>query len=130
MAVEQVGQHLQGSAPLVVPVRGAAYHLGVGTERGVVDERAPADDAQVDAQFFPIGKGIEAGGGILAVQAQVQGEVIAGPGADHQEGQAMLGRDAGHQRLGSVAPGHPEQVGAIGHRLAGQGGHVHDPRAV
>ena len=37
----------------------------------------------------------------------------------------MLGGDAGHQRLGPVPAGHAEQVRAIGHRFAGQGGHVH-----
>ena len=42
----------------------------------------------------------------------------------------MLGGDAGHQRLGSVPAGHAEQVGAIGDRLAGQGGHVHGSRAL
>ena len=130
VAVEQVRQQLQGGAALVIAVRGAPDHLGVGTEGGIVHERAPADGAQVHPEFLPVGEGIKAGGRILAVQSQVQGEVVAGPGADHQEGQAVLGGDPGHQRLGSVATGHPEQIGAIGYRLAGQGGDVHNPRAV
>ena len=38
-------------------------------------------------------------------------------GADHQERQAVLGGDAGHQRLGPVTAGHAEQVRAIGTAL-------------
>jgi hypothetical protein len=60
VAGEQVGQRLQGGAPLVVPVSGAADHLGVGAERGVVDERAVGDDTQVDLQFLAVGKRVEA----------------------------------------------------------------------
>jgi hypothetical protein len=44
------------------------------------------------------------------------------------ERQVVLGGDAGHQRLGPVAAGHPQQVGAVGHRLPGQRGHVDGSR--
>jgi hypothetical protein len=82
VAVEQVREHLQGGAPLVVPVGGAADHLGVGAEGGVVDERAVGDDAQVHPQFLAVGEGIQAGGGVLPVQPQVQREgELAFPGA-------------------------------------------------
>jgi hypothetical protein len=56
--------------------------------------------------------------------------VVAGPGADHQERQIVLRGDPRHQRLGSIAPGHAEQVAALGHRLTGQGRDIHDFRAV
>ena len=49
MAVQQVGEHLKRGAGLVVAVGGALHDLGVGSERGVVDERAAADHAEVDA---------------------------------------------------------------------------------
>ena len=129
VAFEQVGQLLQGGASLVVAVGGAAHDLGVGAEGGVVDERAVGDDAQVHPQFFPVGEPVQAGGGVFAVQPEVEGEVVAGAGADHQERQVVLGGDAGHERLGPIPAGHPEQVGAVGHRLAGQRRHVHHPRA-
>ena len=104
---------------------------GPGTvDVAALARQAVGDDTQVDPQFFPVSEGIQAGGGVLPVQPEVEGEMVAGPGADHQEGQAVLGGDAGHQRLGSVTSGHAEQVGAIGHRLAGQGSHVHGSRAL
>ena len=67
-----------------------------------------------------VAEGIQAARGVLPVQAEVKGEMVAGAGADHQEGQVVLGRDAGHQRLGSVTPGHAEQVCAPLHRIPGQ----------
>ena len=42
----------------------------------------------------------------------------------------MLGGDPGHERLCPVAPGHPEQVRAVGDRLPGQRRHVHHARAL
>jgi len=60
VAGEQVGQRLQGGAPLVVPAGRAADHLGVGAERGVVDERAVGDDTQVDLQFLAVGERAQA----------------------------------------------------------------------
>ena len=43
-------------------------------------------------------------------------------------GMPCSGGDAGHQRLGAVAAGDPQQVGTVGHRRAGQLAHVHGPR--
>ena len=75
-------------------------------------------------QFLAIGERIEAGGRVVPVQAQVEGEVVAGARADDQERQAVLGGDAGHQRLGPVTAGHPQQVSTVSHRLAGQRGDI------
>jgi hypothetical protein len=42
----------------------------------------------------------------------------------------VLGGDGGHQRLGAVPTGHPEQVGAAGDRVPGQPGDVDGPRSL
>jgi len=51
--------------------------------------------------------------------------VVAGAGRDHQERYAVFGGYPGDQRLGTVAAGHPEQVGPTGHRRASQGDDIH-----
>ena len=117
-----------GRAALVVAVGRALHHGGIGPEGGVVDERAAGDEPQVDPEFNPVGERVQAPGGIFAVQPEVEGEVVAGAGRDDQQRHIMLGGDGGHQRLGPVTACHPEQVGPVGHRLAGQLAHVHDLR--
>jgi len=117
VAVQQVRQRVQGRAELVVTVRGCLHHLGVGAERRVVDERPAGDHAQVDMQFDAIGERAQAGRRVRAVQAQVEGEVVPGARGDHHEGDAVLGGDAGHQRLGAVAARDTEQVAARRDRL-------------
>ena len=104
---------------LVVAVLGALHDLGVGAERGVVDERPAAIMPRSMRSSTPSVSASRQRGRVLPVQAEVQGEVVAGAGRDHQERHAVLGGDAGDQGLGAVAAGHPEQVGAVGHRRAG-----------
>jgi hypothetical protein len=79
-------------------------------------------------QLDPIDQGVQAAGGVLQIQAQIPGEVVAGPGRDDQQGHIVLGGDAGDQGLGPVPAGHPQQIRPLGHRLAGQGGHIHRAR--
>ena len=88
------------------------------------------DRAQVDQQLNAIGQRVQARRRIGSVQAQVKSEVVAGTGGDHQERQPVLGRDAGHQRLGAVAAGDSEQVGAVRDRLPGYRRHVDQLGAV
>jgi hypothetical protein len=51
-------------------------------------------------------------------------QVVAGAGGDAHEPDVVPGRDGGDQRLGAVAAGHPEHVGAAGHGPLGQGEQV------
>jgi hypothetical protein len=127
VAVQQVRQRVQGRAELVVTVRGCLYHLGVGAERRVVDERPATDHAEVDMQFDAIRERAQAGRRVRAVQAQVQGEVVPGARGDHHEGDAVLSGDTGHQRLGAVAAGDTEQVAARRDRLPRHLRHVDRP---
>ena len=127
---DQVGKHVQRRAGLVVPVRRALHDLRVRAEGGVVDERATADHSQVDPQLQPVGQAVEAFGRVVAIEPEVQREVVAGARADDQERQVVLGRDAGDERLGAVPAGNAQQVGAAGHRVPGEGGDVDDARAI
>ncbi|CAM5397252.1 hypothetical protein STANM309S_00736 [Streptomyces tanashiensis] len=98
--------------------------LRVHPEGDGVDEGPPRDRAQVDPELLAVAQRVEAAGRVGAVEAQVQGEVVAGAGRHHQERQVVLGGDLGHQRLRAVAAGHPEQIGALGHGLPGQPGDI------
>ena len=124
VTLHQVREQVQRRAHLVATVGGGLHDLGVGAEGRVVDERLPVDHPQVDPQFDAVGQGAQAERRVFPVQPQIQGEVIAGARADHHERQAVLGGDTRHQRLGTVTASHPQQVGAVGHRLPGYGGHV------
>jgi len=124
LPLEQVGQRVEGGAYLVVAIGGCLHYFGVGAERHVVDERVTTDHSEVDPQLDAVGQRAQARHRILAVQAQVKGEVVAGARGDHQEGEAVFGGDAGHQRLGAVAARDAEQVSAVGDRLPGDRDHV------
>lgn len=86
MLGQQGRQHLQDGACLVVTVGRTLHDFGVHAERGAVDEDAPRvpvrrfslmDEAQIDAEFDAVGQRLQTAGGILPVQAQVHGEVVA-----------------------------------------------------
>jgi hypothetical protein len=60
---------------------------------------------------------------------EVEGEVVAGAGGDHHEGQVVPRRHFRHQGLGAVAARHAQQVGSLGNGLPGEFGHVLMPGA-
>src|SRR5580700_8034099 len=123
MALQQVRKRIQGRIQLVAAVGRGLDHLRVRAERRVVDERLAVDHPEVDPQLDSIGQSTQTGGRVLAIQPQVEGEVIARARADDDERDAVLGRDPGHEGLRSVASGDAEQVGAC---LDGLAGHLGD----
>ena len=123
-AAEQVGQRVQGGAALVVAVGRVVHDLGVGAEGRVVDERPAVDVAEVDPRLHPVAQRVEAAGRVLPVQPEVESEVVAGAGADHQERHVVLGGDLRDERLGAVAARDTEQVRPRGERVAGELLHV------
>jgi hypothetical protein len=104
----------------VVPVGGRLHDLGVQAGGGVVDEHPLPDQAQVDPALHRLAEGVQGPGHVLAVQAQVHGQVVAGAGGDADEPDVVAGGDAGDQGLGAVAAGHAEDVGATGHGVLGE----------
>ena len=129
VSLQQAGQRVQRGAEFVPPVGRSLHDLGVGTEGGVVDEGPAVDQAEVDPQLDPVAQGVQASRRVLAVQPEVEGEMVPGACADHEERDAVLGGDAGHQGLGAVTARDAEQVSALGDRLAGHGGDVDVPWA-
>jgi hypothetical protein len=107
LAGEQLGKQVQGGPGLVFAVGRALHHGGIGPEGRVVDERAPVDEAEVHTELDPVPEGVQAPRGVLAVQPEVEGEVVAGAGRDDQQWNVVLGGDAGDQGLGPIPAGHP-----------------------
>jgi hypothetical protein len=127
VAGQQPGQLVQGGAGLVVAVGRALHHRGRGPKGGVVDERAAGDAAQIDPQLHPITKRLQAPGGVFAVQPQVEGEMVAVP-AEMTSGGTSWAAATPATRAWS-RPRRPPPTGRpLGHRLAGQGGHIHRAR--
>ena len=88
-----------------------------------------ADQAQVDAEFDAVAECVEAAGRVVAVQPEIEGEVVTRTGGDDHHRDVPLGRDARDEGLGPVTACHAEQVGPAVDRLARQRGHVDGPRA-
>src|SRR3712207_9515729 len=82
--------------------------------------RSPVDLTEVDAGLHAVAQRLQAAGGVLAVQSEVEGEVVAGARADDQKGHPVLGRDLRDQRLRTVPAGHTEQVRPAGEGVPGQ----------
>ena len=92
----------------------------VEAERDVVQEEPVADAADVDAPLDPVVEGGERRERIVAVEAEVAGEVVPRPERDADERHVLLDRDLGDRRERAVAAGHPEHVRAGLPRHLGQ----------
>ena len=93
--VSRSGSIASVGAALVVAVGRALHDLGVGAERRVVDERSGRRSCPRSMpQLHAVGEGVQAGGRVVAVQPEVEGEVVAGAGRDDQQREVVLGGDA------------------------------------
>ena len=117
---EHLRHRVEDRPQLRVAVALPLHRLGVEPERDVVDEDAAVDLGQVDAALATVDKCLEGADDVVAVDAEVEGEVIPGPGRDAGVGQVELGRDHRDHRLRAVAAGHRYRIGAVGHRVAHQ----------
>ena len=109
---EHVGHGVEQRAYLRVAVALALDGLGVEPERDVVYEHAPVDLGQVDGSLAAVDERVEGADDIVAVDAEVEREVVPGAGGYAGVRQPALGRDRRDDRLRSVAAGHRERVGA------------------
>jgi hypothetical protein len=90
--------------------------LRVGAERDVVDEGAAVDRGEIDDAFGRSRRQrVERTEDVLAIDPQIQREVVAGAGRDTRVGQPVLGGDRGDEGLRPVAAGHRQAVGAALH---------------
>ena len=115
---EHVGHGVEQRADLRVAVALALDGLGVEPERDVVDEHAPVDLGEVDDPLAAVDERVEGADDVVAVDAEVEREVVARAGGHARVGQPVLGGDRGDDRLRAVAAGHREPVGAALDRAA------------
>ena len=113
-----LGQRVEDRPQLRLAVAVALDRLGVDAERDVVDEDPAVDLGEVDAALAAVDERVERADDVVAVDPEVEREVVAGAGRDAGVGQAVLGGDRGDDRLRAVAAGHRERVGAVGDRVA------------
>ena len=117
---EQVGQHRGGRLALGVAVLGRLDDLGVDAEGHVVDEDPPVHLGQVDAPLDRGVEGVERAEDVVAVEPEVEGEVVAGAGRDADQRDVGGHRHAGHQRLRPVPARHADHVGPPVDRALGE----------
>ena len=72
---------------------------GVHAERGVVDEDAVAEQGQVDAALDGVAVRLQCGRDVVAVEPEVEGEVVAGARGYAHKGDVVAARDVGDQCL-------------------------------
>ncbi len=78
----------RGSPQLGVPVALALHRLGVEPERDVVDERAPVDLGEIDHPLTAGDKGIQGPHHVVAVDAEIEGEVVSRARRDQANGRS------------------------------------------
>ena len=91
---EGVGHRVQDRPDLRVAVLVALHRLGVEPQRDVVDEDSAVDLGQVHAALAALGKRVERADDVVAVDPEIESEVVAGAGGNAGVGQVQLGGDA------------------------------------
>jgi hypothetical protein len=89
---------------------------GVDAERDVVEEDPVGDPPDVDPAFGAAAERSERREGIVAVEAEIAGEVVAGAERDTDERGVAIECDLRDRREGAVAAGYAEDLGARGPR--------------
>ena len=117
---EHVRGGLQQRARLGVAVRRLADRVAVEAERHVVEEHAAIHLRHVDPALDAVGERVERADQIVAVNAKVEREVVAGAGGNADERKPM--RECGCRDDGErpVAAGDAERVRAPRHSLVDQ----------
>jgi hypothetical protein len=112
---DDIGQHGQGGAQLGLAVLLRLHHLRVRAHRRVVDEHAAVDLGQVHAAIHAGGERLQRAHEVVAVEPEVQGEMVAGARGDDDERDPVSAGDVGDDCLRPVAARHSDQVGACAH---------------
>ena len=118
LAAQQLCGHRQTGVDLRVAVVVRLNDRGVDAQRHVVDEETVVDRSEVDAALHRIAISMHRGPGVVAVKAEIEGEVVSGTRRDADERKAVFDGDRSHQRLRAVAAGHTEAVGSSGDGIA------------
>ena len=118
LGAEDVGHGVEQGADLGVPVARALDRLGVQAERDVVDEHPAVDLGEVHPPLTAVDERVESADDVVAVHAEVEGEVVPGAGRHAGVRQPELGGDRGDDGLRAVPTRHREPVRATRDRAA------------
>ncbi len=102
---------VEQGAQLRVAIAAALNRLRVQTERDIVHEHAPVDLGQIDALLPAADEGVERADDIVAIDAEIEREVVACARRNARIRQAGLGCCRCHDRLRPVPAGHRKPVG-------------------
>ena len=96
---QQVGQHARPRLKLGVAVGLRLDDLRVGAERSVVDEHVVVDPCKVDAPLDAVGVGVQRAHDVIAVEAEVEREVVARSRGDADVRDVVERGHRRHERL-------------------------------
>ena len=96
---DQLRHHVDHRAHLVFPVRRRLHDRAVHPHGHVVHEGAAVDAAEIDAPLLPVAERVERADDVVAVDAEVEGEVVPGAGGNTHVREIVLGRDRSDRGL-------------------------------
>ena len=104
------GSGVEHGADLCFAVAGALDRVGVEAERDIVDEYPTVDLGEVHPALTAINERVKRADDVVAVNAEIECEVIARTGGHARVWQPELGSDRGNDRLRTVPAGHRKAV--------------------
>jgi hypothetical protein len=90
---QDVGHGVKESAELGLAVARTLHGIRIDPQRDVVDEHLPIDLRQIDAALAAVDEGLQGADNVVAVNPQVQSEVVPGARRDARVWQVELGGD-------------------------------------
>ena len=111
-------QGRQGCVDLRIAIVGGAHDRGVQPERHVVHEHVTVQVGEIESAFHGVAVGVQCAHHVVAVQPEIECEVVAGPGRDDHHRQPGLRRDRCDHRLRAVPARHAEHIDAARGRIA------------
>src|SRR4029453_7708482 len=109
---DYVGHGVEHGADFCFAVAGALDSVGVEAERDIVDEHPTVDLGEIHPALTAINERVECADDVVAVDTEIEREVIAGTGGHACVRQPELGSDRCNNRLRTVPPGHCQPVRA------------------
>ena len=98
----------------------ALHRLRVEPQRDVVDEHAPVDLGEIHAALAAVDERVERADDIVAVDSEIQREMVSRARRNAGVGQVELRGDRGDDRLRPVATRHRQRVRATRNRVPGE----------
>src|ERR1700722_4711531 len=96
---EQIRQPCCGSPDFGAPVLRGLDDVRVQAEQYVVDENPAVDAGQIYAALDSVSESVQRAGHVVAIQAQIKGEMVAGAGWHADKRDVMARGNGGHEGL-------------------------------